>query len=340
MGNVIAFFQLQQANDASNQQEPDFCQFRIDLDILGCRPDHQRAPRPNILQDNGIRLCFRPYCQRCDFKNSLHFVHTTCLQLAQRVMTDFATRDLFSITAMGRPMVWSRSTATFMNPRFDSTALGLLVKYAGDTDLGKLVSDINKRVPLELETMIYRSVSGPLRSFLHCLTNVSAYQACGQRSINIYSPTTTYFPFRDCDGFDSIQVKLVKILGENCIGEISALNHGAERNETITTASASTVIAVQVSLGYYGLTAIRYLLQGGGASAWAGSPQHEWITTYPIQDPRQLQVVSDGFKVVQVKVATGSASVPLPPDDRTQIFWDQPPEAAFRKDIALSILQI
>ncbi|CAH0046743.1 unnamed protein product [Clonostachys solani] len=194
---------------------------------------------------------------------------------------------------------------------------------SGTTELGQLVETIRKTLPVELQGLVYRNVSG----LFHFLAGASLTlnelegEAGPDRGVVIH-PIPFHF-------VKSLRANSTIILGEECLTNIGSDNASNFEQEIVLQDKA--VYGIQVSLGTYGVVALRVLYQDNSTSAWLGFGLRRWTATYKGDDLTKLHTVSDGFKLISVGFTDGEPS--KPPTNLAHLFFDHemvlPPGAKY-----------
>ncbi|CAG9947846.1 unnamed protein product [Clonostachys rosea f. rosea IK726] len=180
------------------------------------------------------------------------------------------------------------------------------------TELGQLVKAIRKTLPVELQGLVYRNVSGLFRFLAGAsLTLNDLDKKAGSNSGVVNHPVSHH-------SVKSLRANSTIILGEECLTSIGSDN--ASNFEQEIALQDKPVYGIQVSLGTYGVVALRVIYQGNSTSSWLGFGIRKWTATFKGDDLTRLHTVSDGFKLISVGFTNGELS--QPPTNLAHLFFD------------------
>lgn len=174
--------------------------------------------------------------------------------------------------------------------------LPILAKLNLNTPLGDLISLIEKRLPIELQTMIYDSVTGLFKSLLRTLSTLQDSYPLLSNLDDHQAPLMTHplnaSPLSTSRPVEMLYARAVSILGEACLTEISVQDDSQGSRYAITIAR-QPVWGVQVAYGTYGVVGLRVLYVDGFKSAWLGFGKRKLFMTCEGEDLTELQISSD-----------------------------------------------
>lgn len=228
-------------------------------------------------------------CVKCRSgpESSVFLVHIACCQLAKLRFGADTVKRLYFIAQRTYPLVARRHTLTT-----GSSARAVPdVTIHDRTALGQLLSLISRKLPSEIQSMILGHVPGLFRSLQGCLETLAW---ASLPAIGIYQPAgpiLTTEPFSQNTTVRHITGEVIDVLGEPCLARILATDSTGDVDGS-TRISDVPIFGIQVSLGTYGLVAVRVLYVDHSASSWLGSPGR-WFATWRCDDLRRLRAFSD-----------------------------------------------
>ncbi|CAG9988864.1 unnamed protein product [Clonostachys byssicola] len=191
------------------------------------------------------------------------------------------------------------------------------------TELGQLVETIRKSLPVELQGLIYRNVSGLFRFLAGASFTLNELdENAGPDRGVVINPVPHH-------SVKFLRATSTIILGEECLTNIGSDN--ASNYEQDIALQDKPVYGIQVSLGTYGVVALRVIYQDNTTSSWLGFGPRKWTATYKGDDLTKLRTASDGFKLISVGFTNGEVS--QPPTNLAHLFFDHdkvlPPRAKY-----------
>lgn len=222
-------------------------------------------------------------------ESSVFLVHLACCQLAKQRFGDDTVKKLYFIAQRTYPLVARRHTLTTIP---GNSVRAVPAEAIHDrTSLGQYLSLISRKLPPEIQSMILGYVPELFRSLQGCLKTL---EWASSLPINIYQPARpilTTEPFSQCTTVRNIMGEVIRVLGEPCLVRIGATDEAYHADSSIRLSDVP-IFGIQVSLGAYGVAAIRVLYADHSMSPWLGSPG-SWFATWRCGDLRRLRAFSD-----------------------------------------------
>jgi len=276
--------------------------FMVDLHDRTSTYGNELLTQNLVIQDAQLNQ-YHPNCRGCDKEGSVNFVHVHCLALARKRLPDMPAEMLLSqMFRLTRPILpWDQRIAP-IHPTLPYHPLG--AQLSRDTELGRLVATLEDRLPVELQKMIFDNSSGIFRSLLNCSSTIHdclpLLLLLGKRSLDP-SPRTSN-PLSEYQTLETIEASTVNVLGEACFVQIGA-NQGTVLNSGYQIPIARHAVSgIEVAEGTHGIVGMRILYLNGSKSPWLGGSKHAWITTVSGNDLKDLQIRSDGVKIVSMEL--------------------------------------
>ncbi|VUC32542.1 unnamed protein product [Clonostachys rosea] len=158
------------------------------------------------------------------------------------------------------------------------------------TKLGQLVETVRKTLPVELQELIYQKVSGLFRFLAETSLTLKELdgEASADRGVVVHPVSKGLAKF--------LRAHSTHIHGEECLTEIDSHSNFEQQ----IALQEKPIHGIQVSVGTYGVVAVRVLYQDYSTSSWLGRGPRKWTATYKGDDLGRLRTVSDGFKLIRV----------------------------------------
>lgn len=274
--------------------------FNVNVDELKWTVNHDSMVR--LRRIPGVDVCPKPQgCIDCHREpaSSISLVHIGCFWLAhQRFKADMMRMlhlvacRVYPLIPRGLTFLPGAGSAGGARHLLGSPVLsGDNVALQADTGLGRLLAKIHRRLPVELQRMILDDLPDYLRT-LACASRTLDW-AVPSLAAHIPEPVLTTSearPFADLEAVEWIGADAIEILDETCLVQIG---DGSTQGRYHTRIRVSPDIAgVQVSVGTYGVTALRVLYAERPASPWLGSPRR-WFVSYRCRSLAQIETLSD-----------------------------------------------
>ncbi|KAH7309019.1 hypothetical protein B0I35DRAFT_90327 [Stachybotrys elegans] len=339
LGSIgLCFLVVSPDQEASEQQKTQTFFFTADLLNFALNQDFvidrlpEGDPREYFDGPPPPRFCYETWCCRCEGKNVVRIAHFACYHIAKQVKKDLALEDLPQIATMRRPLLHPRHSRHAAEPRLRS--LNPLLQLAGDTELGRLLSDVGHSLPPELTGQILGYLEGGIRSLLECSRVVEEYQEQVRRNSRAQSPSILCFPFQGCT-VEQVGANFFTVLGETCIKQLGP--GGVGKFEEEVAVPRGLITGIHVFLGTYGVVGLTFLLRDG-SKAHIGSRRCRWISTDSGSDLEGLKVVSDGFKIVRAALTPQAAASQLQRPRPMTAYWDRLPRSNTRSTGRYSVI--
>lgn len=226
---------------------------------------------------------------------SISLLHAVCYQLAYKRYTTETIKVLSALARRTYPlMAWPITFDTGKSrPDFHLGTVPMAV-INSDTSLGRFLSEINRRLPFEVQNIVFGHLSG----FAHCLgKTLLALDWASSPSTAIFLPARPFSekPFEEPSVSEIGAIK-TKVLGETCLARIGADDRSDDTSSLIFV--NKRVTKVQISFGMYGVVGFRAMYADNSVSSWLGGPG-QWCVTYECQDLTSLNIISDvGFPLI------------------------------------------
>jgi hypothetical protein len=159
------------------------------------------------------------------------------------------------------------------------------------TCLAQLVEQIQRRLPLELQKLIFDDVSGLFQCLTSCWSILSEYGSFLHERSAVIVRKQAVSPLRNDPSATRIGVNFVDILGEICL-KCLALDDESEFAQHVVVTN-DDVRGFQFSLGTYGVVAFRVLYENGNSSSWLGKSRRMWTTTIELDNLKKVRTHSD-----------------------------------------------
>ena len=156
------------------------------------------------------------------------------------------------------------------------------------TPLGRLLADMTRRLPPEIQGMVLDYMAGSLLASL--LKTNSVVPSLLQR----LNPTGPLDPkvvdVGSAEAIHSIHIRTSDVFGRSYLTHIEY-----NRPEDISSIPIKPLAlkGIQYALGEFGLRALRILYKDGSRSAWLGDPSSCWYGTAAGKDLKTLRVLTD-----------------------------------------------
>lgn len=207
-------------------------------------------------------------------------MHIQCYKLAQSLSPhNLSAQKVMQLAQFARPLI----SPTCLPVHREQTnpppvPLSSHIKLRYDTDVGRLIAEMERRLPLELQQMVFSHIPLISQSLTRCFETVNSYFPASRRRPPRNMEQLTYRPLQNCLEIKQLGVNIVNILGEPCISEIGSDSQGWHCEIQV---SDVPVDGIQVALGSYGLIALRVLYADASKSPWlGGQSSRRWYQTF------------------------------------------------------------
>jgi hypothetical protein len=269
--------------------------FNVNVDALQWAANHESMVRLRSIP--GVDVCSRPTgCIECHRQpeSSVSLVHIGCFLLAHQRFKGDTMRMLHFIACRAYPLTPRGLTFLPGGARYfqgSPVLSGDNVAVQADTELGRLLAQIHRRLPVELQRMILDDLPDLIRTLAY--SSRSLDWAVSSFATDIPKPILTTVegrPFADVAPVQWIGADVAEILDETCLVQVG---DGSTEGRHHTRIRVSPEIAgIQVSYGTYGVTALRVLYADRPASPWLGTPRR-WFATYRCDGLKGMETLSD-----------------------------------------------
>lgn len=269
--------------------------FNVNVDELQWSANHESMVRLRSIP--GVDVCSRPAgCIKChrEPESSVSLVHIGCFLLAHQRFKVDTMRMLHLIACRVYPLLPRGLTFLPGGVRYlqgSPVLSGDNVALQANTELGRLLSLIHGRLPVELQRMILDDLPDLFRALAFASRTLD--WAVSSLATDVPRPVLTTVegrPFADIASVEWIGASEAEVLDETCLVEIG---DGSAVGRYHTRVRVSPDIAgIQVSLGTYGVAALRVLYADRPASPWLGTPRR-WFTTYRCDSLKGTETLSD-----------------------------------------------
>lgn len=258
-----------------------------------------------VSQNNLVSCRWHRGCADCprSRSRSVHYVHDHCYKLASQLFSGISLDQLnlvarFAKTTLPGVMM---PLSPAVSPSGLSVGVDLLPPSSQDPDertgLDSIIRAISKRLPTEVQYMIWEYADPFLKSISTCIWNLhSAYRPYLEAEHSRFEPRTSC-PLSETVKIDRLGVNMVHVLGEDNVSEVGT---GPQKWQYEIAVADANVDGIQASFGSHGLVALRLLYQDGSTSPWVGGLARKWFRTFRNIDINALSVVSDGFKIIDL----------------------------------------
>lgn len=283
-----------------SEREPRTCASRVTISNDRWPEVHQMMHHLRSVLN--VRLCTRPRgCIDCvrQAENSVFLAHADCFQLARQRFGADAPRLLNLLACKAFPILGRGVT---FPPCESFHAPGSLVLSAdhpalhADTELSRLLSLMNRRLPVELQTLVYGQLPDLFRCLVTCSRTLDWASSLPTAGIlwnpQASNPIQTSAPHA---AIEQIGADVTDIFGETCLCRIGAGGSG-DYDVSIRT-SPEKVAGVQVSFGTYGVVALRVLYSDQSMSPWLGTPR-QWFASCRCDSLNHIETVSDVSQLI------------------------------------------
>lgn len=242
------------------------------------------------IQEGKFNICHRGIgCRRCRPGVWTNFVHLHCYKLAKKSIPALTVHDLVRIGRLTSTILpWTLSPA-LSNVIFQVPESVLSDDASSDGDLGRLLTSMHKRLPLELQYHILSDTPDFFQSSLAGETNLK--QVYPFRAVNNKDKAgVVTYPLSDVSVIKKLGANTVNILGDACFTEIGTGERTWKHEISIRDVK---IQAIQVTFGLYGAVALRILYEDGMPSEWLGETQGRWYKRCKGSELQNLKTYSD-----------------------------------------------
>lgn len=239
---------------------------------LRCTSSGWTYPNPQhdeFVAQHQLHLCrWGQACTACDPEYTVNLVHVQCYKLARLLFRNLCAVDLIQLARLTRPLLSEAFLPVSKAPIPPPPArLSTYTDLCYKTDLGCLVSEIQSRLPVELQHTIFYHTRGLFRSFTKCLDMIYTYSRLNHYASDTYQSNVQY-PLQPYARPRHIGLTTVSIMGETCIAMIGSGGLRPWHDELQLSAAQPT--GLQVAYGTFGLVQMRVLYIDGSVSPWMG----------------------------------------------------------------------
>lgn len=279
--DVFAFFQT----DTSDARA---CMFRADLFAEDWRASEHVL---DIRRQYNVKFWDDRERPTCDPEDALDFAHAVCIQLAKETWAEFSLKTLQHIAQYARPLLPWRHAVSLTGIDHSRQVLPPLSKLSTSTPLGRLIQQIEQRLPFEAQKLIYDNVTGLFSCLARCFATLIRYGEFLSGQNAVMQRPKALCPLRN-QNLGKIGANFVRILDEVYLKDIGATTSSQSFEERIDVIDKG-IRGFQYSIGAYGVVAFRILYEDDSQSPWIGSGTRRWTTTYEVTDLTQLRAISD-----------------------------------------------
>lgn len=251
-----------------------------------------------FLTDRKLRICEEGLgCANCDPQDSINFVHFLCWKLARRLEPDICIKGLVQLARLASPtFCWPPITPVGTESRRHHlpTRLASFPNLCCDTDLGGLLANIGKRMPFEIQRIIFSYFPAILQSMIRCLAHTSEYGSVLRSQQARPSQLVTCGSLKNVPTIRRLGITTLNVMGENCITKIGSDSRDWEEEIQVTT--TTPIYGIQSCLGSYGLVALRILYVDGSKFPWLGlngGASRRWFMLCKGDDLHSIQTSFD-----------------------------------------------
>lgn len=276
-------------------ETPRLHSFRVDLSDRDWHWYNKSMTRLRKLLPESDVCSLLSGCSSCsrEPENCIHISHTACVQLACRRFGKSTIEALDLLATQAHPLLSQRFLSSNIEPQHvqllqNHLQLISIRDLCLDTDLGQILHQVHRRLPLELQHAILSQISGLFRSLVSCLATLDWASSLNERQRPVVAGSPMK-PLAGCGAVFKIGAETIPILDQLCLAQITI-----DKPNTVTQICVpdEPIFGFQVSIGTYGVAALRVLYSNGTTSSWLGVPLR-WFTTYKCSSLSQIRTFSD-----------------------------------------------
>lgn len=223
------------------------------------------------LESDAVQLCWVNDCSEPHADGAVLTAHQDCWGVARNLHP--SVTSLYSV-AQGRRQILPLQHSTRPDARL------ALDRVNGKTPLGEIIRAVTRKLPIELQDEISKSLRGHL---VACLSLASLAAPHGDEKPTSNTPS---WESVDChDGGERLNITTSWILGLEYVSKI-----GIDDREGV---SAAGMRGIRFALDTFGIRGLRVMYKDQSLSPWLGDHRFAWYGEAYGDDLSQLRVIRD-----------------------------------------------